>query len=191
LKKKDTARSYFYLTQGARGLHSIKDLTLYTVYPMGLFYSWKYLKVDANYFVYPKPVDAQIKPFRKTLEEILQARKAKDVLDFQDDFKDHRLFLPGENEHHVDWKVYARRGEKMVKTFESPAGVIQSFSLKSTTALPLEQGLSQISYWIKAATKKNEIFELILDNDVVSASQGAGHARACFRKLASFKSEAA
>ena len=190
LSKKDIARSYFYLTPQKRGVRKLGDLTLYTVYPMGLFYSWKYIKVDAEYFVYPKPVDAKLTAPKRTMEEILQASKAREPLDFQDDFKDHRLFLQGESEHHVDWKVYARTKEKMVKTFESPAGVVQSFNIRATRALPLEEGLSQISHWIRLASRQNQIFELVLDDEVVTASQGAGHARICYRKLASFESEA-
>lgn len=191
LSKRDSARSYFFLPVQKRGKYQLKDLTLYTVYPMGLFYSWKFVKADAEYYVYPKAVDARIRPAVKPIEELQQFTKSKGSLDFQEDFRDHRALFPGESEHHVDWKVFAKTKEKMVKTFESPAGAIQSFSLGKVRSLPLEAALSQLSYWIQNANRKNQVFELELSEETTAADQGVGHARHCLRKLASYRTEVA
>ena len=189
IEKRSLARSYLYLKEASRGLHELKDLTLYTVYPMGLFYSWKYVRADVSHFVYPKPVDAKLLPRQKSFEELLKTSKTHKQMELQDDFKEHKLYVSGESEHHIDWKVYARTREKLVKTFESPAGVVMSFDLSATRRiLPLEEALSQISFWIRKAIQKNEVFELILDEEGVSASQGVGHAKICFRRLAEYGS---
>jgi len=152
---------------------------------MGLFKAWKYSSQEAPYYVYPSPIDQSREPERMSMEEALRAANHSDNVEAKDDFKEHRSYQQGESSHHIDWKVYAKRKEFLVKTFESPEASVQSFNIHKISHLGIEKSLMQISYWILKASKEDKIFELILPGSVTSPGRGRSHMKRCLRSLAS------
>jgi len=161
------------------GIHHIRKIRVSTIYPFGMFYSCKTFKVDFQYVVYPKPSGS----FR--LPEPVQGSENYSLVSGQngDDFTQHREYVIGESQRHVDWKAYARGRPLLVKEFkdgEKSTCLLEYEATKGTN----EERLRQLSLWVNLCTTKNERFALYLKDQKIPSGSGRSHRNKCLRALA-------
>ena len=165
-----------------RGKYFTKRLEINCVYPVGLFYTWKYAQVDLEYFVYPKPVSILPLPLQFKSGEADGAKRAE--LSGGDDFKGHRLFNAGDSARHIDWKAYARGRPMLVKELNEgdPPDLILSWDLLSH--LKTEEKISQLTAWILEAFRTGLGFSLDLPGIGFQTGRGAAHTQKCLEWVA-------
>ena len=96
-----------------RGYLDAGRWTLFTYFPLGMFYAWAYFDTGQACLVYPKPADSSI-----PLENLFRPQFLDALLtDENADFRGHNLYQPGDNLKRLDWKAFARGRGKLVKDF--------------------------------------------------------------------------
>lgn len=170
-----------------RGCYQLGKLKLYTNYPVGLFESWMYLKFDKKYYIYPRPIDHVGDQYRLFGDEKDKIKGANLARQTDTDFREHRVYRPGEPYRHVDWKAFARSRDLLVKTFEGDSGVQKIFVYDDLKSLDPEKRLEQLSFWISESMKNEEGFQLVLPHFRSSMGDGVQHAKFCLRALAEFQ----
>ena len=68
LSPKALGQAQFSVPVTKRGVFPLHPLRLCTIFPLGLFYSWKRLDPQGEYFVYPRPRGSQALPPPRALE---------------------------------------------------------------------------------------------------------------------------
>ncbi len=166
-----------------RGAHSLPEIAVETFFPLGIFRAWKIFRPEGELLVYPKPQttrDLTERAFNQGDLE-LGMRRGPDG-----DFGELKSYLAGESYHQIAWKHYARTGKLYTKVHwgaEDRHYLIPWSADKKN----FEQGLKQMSAWIKRAVDENASFEMQTPNLVIAPGRGFDHARACWRALARAK----
>jgi uncharacterized protein (DUF58 family) len=100
-----------------RGVLRPGRLTLFTRYPLGLYYAWAYLELDMHCIVYPRPAPAGL-PLPPSSAN---AGEGSERGQGQEDFAGLRQYHRGDSPRHVAWKVAARDQGLFTKQFAGRA----------------------------------------------------------------------
>jgi len=174
------------LVKNARGVYMLPPLQLSSVYPIGLFRAWTTIKVESQFFVYPKREGTRGLDLGGIAKGSGNSRGGQ--MDTQhEDFREHKRYELGESHHHVDWKAFARSGNLLTKRYETSAPEHFVLDWKSVAHLGTEPGLSQMSQWIEELRKGNMSFEIRLPGVAIGGGHGWAHGQECLRELAKFK----
>lgn len=188
LPPQGAARLQLPFKTSRRGVFSLPNLVLETNYPIGLFRAWKTVRLDAEVFVYPALKGHRHLPLGRGYKESGETQKLSQGVSQEMDFKEHRPYREGESFRHIDWKIAARRGILLTKTFEGERDQILRFVYNSSqTGQEREDKLSQLAVWIHEAFKKGSSFELILPEKRLEAGADFYHYKASLRELARFE----
>lgn len=170
-----TVRLAFPTTR--RGKFPVPQLWVCSVRPVGLCFSWKVFAQTAVYFVYPaprgRPLDAKLEGGGKNEGE-------------RDDVSGHRPYNPGDMLSRMDWRVFARTGELVVRTLEEDGEEEVLLRWADTRFLEnTERRLEQLSLWMDQCVQAGRPFAL----DLGGAGNGLGSANlgACHEALAAFE----
>jgi len=166
-----------------RGRKKIKKIKLSSKYPFGLFYSWRIYSIEKDYYVYPKPEGNHQLPELTIRGEALQTKWGQQG----DDYTDHKKYVIGESQRHIDWKAYAKGRPLLVKVFNDGERSALEINLKEISG-DLESQLKQIVMWIEECESRKIVYSLKLENNFIHSSLGPQHRDSCFKLLAEFKS---
>ena len=172
---------YFPLPASHRGWLHTGRLTLYTVFPLGLFYTWSYLHFDTPCLIYAKPLDAAILPAGNATDGT-----GKHLVAGDDDFAGLRNYVAGDALPHIAWKAYARGLGLQVKQFASQESDELWLDLADAPDNDLEEKLSRLTRWVLDAESKGLRYGLRLSNHELAANCGTIHQDECLRRVALF-----
>ena len=167
-----------------RGLLRPGRLTLFTRYPLGLFYAWAYLQLDMQCLVYPRPAPPgmPLPPAASSAGAGIERGKG------QEDFSGLRQYHAGDSPRHIAWKVAARDQGLFTKQF---SGRAESELWLDWALLPsslgVEERLSQLSRWVLDAHGAGLSFGLRLPGTTVGMSAGEAQRERCLEALALFE----
>ena len=166
-----------------RGRHTFKQAKVSSVYPLGLFYAWMYLPIEAEVLVYPEPKGERHVPAGGGPDRV--GTNQQQALG-GDDYHGHRKYQTGDNYRHIDWKAAARGRPLMVKEFTS--GVPQTALLDwyALDGLETEARLSQLSAWVEEARLRRIDFGLRMPGHNISPGSGHQHSVRCLEILATY-----
>ena len=172
------------LPKQSRGRYVLKRVQISTVYPLGLFRSWKNVDLNQEYFVLPRPQGEQdISVASVDYGGGLTAARWSGG--FQGaDFREHRNFQSGDSFQHVDWKAYARNRPLLVKQFEGDLQRAYRFQMPAGRGEAVERALSQIAIWILGAETEGAAYELRQVGRTSTMNSGFHHCQTCLRQLA-------
>jgi uncharacterized protein (DUF58 family) len=182
---RDTRKAVVTLSGRSRGKYTLETLNVSTNYPLGLFRSWKRMRLDKVFYVFPKPegyddINKNAMPIQGSVSQQVTVGSQHGT-----DFREHRSFQSGDNYRHVDWKAYARKRPLLVKHFEGEALPMYLFRVKAQSGAAMERELSQISKWIMAANLDSAMYALDVGHGLEFGS-GIEHCRQCLRALATY-----
>lgn len=171
-----------------RGILALGRFTLFTRYPLGLFYAWSTLELDCHCLVYPRP-DGSPSPIPDDRREV------GDAVEFgigRDDFAGLRAYHSGDSLRHVAWKAVARGQGLLVKEFSGRAGKELWLDWDDLPVeLDPEARLSRLARWVLDASASGRAYGLRLPSRVVAPGGGPGHRERCLEALALFNIDAA
>lgn len=176
-----TSEVYFPLQTSHRGWLQTGRLTLYTVFPLGLFYTWSYLHFDTRCLVYARPLNEAMLPAGNTPDGTGKRSVAGD-----DDFAGLRNYVAGDALPHIAWKAYARGLELQVKQFATQVGEELWLDLADAPDIELEEKLSRLTRWVLDAESNGLRYGLRLAGNELPASNGTAHQDECLRRIALF-----
>jgi uncharacterized protein (DUF58 family) len=173
-------QTLYSLTQH-RGWHPLATVTVFSTYPLGLFYAWSPLRFNVNALVYPKPALLEL-PFPDApSDDGEQGTQLKGA----DDFYGLHEYQAGDSIKHIHWKAFAK-GQGLYSKQYSGSHIASEVWLHYDTAAGYntEQRLSQLCRWVIDAERAEIRYGLVLPNLKLMPSCGAVHYRQCLEALA-------
>jgi uncharacterized protein (DUF58 family) len=169
-----------------RGLLRPGRLTLFTRYPLGLYYAWAYLELDMQCVVYPRPADPALPLPRATASVGAGAEHGSG----QEDFAGLRQYHVGDSPRHVAWKAAARDQGLLTKLF---SGRADSELWLDWARLPpqmgVEERLSHLTRWVMDAHGAGLAYGLRLPGETVDMASGEAQRERCLEALALYDHE--
>ena len=171
----------FPIATTKRGWLETGRLTLYTEYPLGLFYAWSYLHFDTRCLVYPKPLSNAPLPFGDSA-----GGKGKRSITGDDDFAGLRTYIAGDALPRISWKAYARERGLQVKQFSTPVGEELWLDLSDATDRTVDEKLSRMARWVLDAEEQGLRYGLRLPGSELPPDTGKAQRDECLRRIALF-----
>ena len=178
------ARVILRFSAPARGEHEIGRLCLASVYPLGFLHAWRRVTVPQRYLVYPKPAGDPNLPLGSSRST---QNRPRPELGEGDDFAGVRAYVPGESQHHIDWKAVARGQPLMTKQFAAEVDGLLYLDFAAVRFSDPEERLSQLALWVIEAERARHPYGLRLPTAAIAPSLGERHFHRCLRTLALFK----
>ena len=171
----------FPLQATHRGWLQPGRLTLYTEFPLGLFYCWSYLHFDTRCIVYPKPLRAAPLPFGSSPDGAGKRSIAGD-----EDFSGLRRYTAGDALPRIDWNAYARERGLQVKQFSTPLGEELWLDFSEAPDRNEEEKLARMTRWVLDAEAQGLRYGLRMPDGGLSSGNGLAHRDDCLRRIALF-----
>jgi len=190
LKPRTQSALPIFIESNQRGKYKIEHLLLYTTFPLALFRSWKRVTLNTSFYVYPRPFGPSLAEARLKIHPIEEGEEQLDhhmqkESSSSDEFKEHRNFTEGDSYKFVDWKVYARREVKLIKTFHSDQGFGLEISIDQCPQHDHEDRLSQLVKWVLESHQENYTWSLTTNhNRPLPMAKGEEHLRKALELLA-------
>lgn len=171
----------FALPANRRGWLQTGRLTLYSEFPLGLFYAWSYLHFDTRCLVYPKPLEDAPLPFGSSPDGMGKRNVAGD-----EDFAGLRKYTPGDALPRIAWKAYAHERGLQVKQFSTPLGEELWLDYADARDYSEEEKLSRMARWVLDAETQGLRYGLRLPDGELPSNNGSAHREECLRRIALF-----
>ena len=171
----------FPIAATKRGWLETGRLTLYTEFPLGLFYAWSYLHFDTRCLVYPKPMSDAPLPFGDS-----PGGTGKRSIPGDDDFTGLRTYVAGDALPRISWKAYARERGLQVKQFSTPVGEELWLDYSDAPDRTEEEKLSRMARWVLDAEAQGLRYGMRLPDSELPANNGKAHRDECLRRIALF-----
>jgi uncharacterized protein (DUF58 family) len=164
-----------------RGWMDSGRLTLYTRYPLGLFYAWTYIHFDVRCLVYPKPAAPQPLPATSVRDGTGKVMAAGD-----EDFSGLRNYVAGDALPRIAWKALAREQGLQVKQFSAPQGHSLWLDWSQLPNIAQERKLELLTRWVLDADAQGLLYGLRLPDSEIAPQHNPAHRTECLRRLALF-----
>ncbi|AWL11513.1 hypothetical protein HMF8227_01024 [Saliniradius amylolyticus] len=169
-----------YETQ-RRGQLLLPRITLFSLYPLGLFRCWSHLKFPGHTMVYPQ-IGHQFVGEEQPSDNT--ASGAHEGSTGHEDFQSLQPYRPGDPLHQIAWKQVAKGHELMRKSFSDPRGQVTWLQLRPGSPDTLEQRLSDLCYSALSLDRHNQRFGLRLGKQAIAPDSGPRHLHHCLTLLA-------
>ena len=166
-----------------RGVLRAGRFTLFTRYPMGLFFAWSPVELEATCLVYPRPDDAPLPRLapRAQLGDVSQAGAG------DDDFSGLKSYQPGDSPRRIAWKASVRGETLLTKQFAGQAAHEMWLDWNDLPAhFGVEARLSRLTSWVLQADRSGILFGLRLPACRFAPAAGEQHRLRCLEALARF-----
>ncbi len=168
-----------------RGRYFINRLELSSHFPLGLFYTWKLLEIEKEFWVYPALLGKLPLPLAQVTEEgkdLILASSATQG----DEFRGHRDYRFGDSARHIDWKAFARGRPMLIKEINE-GGKIEialDWRMLSKFELTDEERVSQLALWVTEAFSRSIPFQLLLPGQLPLQCRSESQLHLCLQSLA-------
>lgn len=140
-----------------------------------LFYVWTHRKTSINFHVYPKKLITinKVRPFN----EFVNSDNGQ--------FREHKAYQVGEHASRIDWKVFARSEQLLVKNFEDDVSQSLLIDVDSEDG-DLEERLSKAAFRMTEANRKSLSWALKAGNSQLPLSKGPTHLKMSMEVLSEY-----
>ena len=166
----------------SRGWQKIGTVTLYSLFPLGLFRAWSPIKVDEHVLVYPRPTDNHL-PFPNSNQPTPE--NEQDIKG-DDDFTGFRQYTPGDSVKRIYWKALAKEQGLHTKEYNGDQTSIVWLDWSRTPGGSIEDRLSQMCRWVLDAEQSGSSYGIRLPSKKLNPASGEVHRARCLKTLALF-----
>jgi uncharacterized protein (DUF58 family) len=186
VRARTTTAAIAHVPAARRGVLKPGRLTVFTRFPLGLYYSWAYLELDMQCIVYPRPAFPALPLPPADLSAGAGAEHGRG----QEDFSGLRPYHVGDSPRHIAWKAAARDQGLLTKVFTGRAETELWFELEQLPPqLGVEERLSHLARWVLDAHAAGLTYGLRLPGKTVEMAAGAAQRDRCLEALALFDSD--
>jgi len=169
------------LSTTRRGRLAIPSIWISSVRPTGLFFAWKIFPQKGEVVVYPAPRGIPLDIRSETDGGTHGTTKISG-----DDVSGHRPYIPGDTLSRLDWRIFAKTGNLLVRTLEGGGRGGVALRWDDTRPLPdVEARLGQLSFWIDQCVRESRPF--VLDLGEPQTALDSGSPTRCREALADFR----
>ena len=166
-----------------RGRLTPGRIRISSTFPSGLLRAWSYFDSDQTCIVYPRPAGIRQLPDCSdyTLEEQTGIKTGTD------DFTGFKTYRPGDSIRNIDWKVYARGQELLVKRFSGRGSDKLLLKWDQCAHIKDVEGrLSQLCLWVIEADQQGFYYGIEIPSVKSGIDYGEAHKHKCLRALAEY-----
>jgi uncharacterized protein (DUF58 family) len=161
-------------------------LTLFTRFPLGLYYAWSYLEFDTHCLVYPRPAPPGLPLPPAASGAGTGAHYGRGL----EDFAGLRPYHPGDSPRHIAWKAAARGQGLLTKQFSGRADTELWLDWRHLPVhMDVEDKLSRLTRWVIEAHALGTTFGLRIPGRTIALGSGDVQRTRCLEALALFGSE--
>lgn len=164
-----------------RGWQRLPDIPLRTVYPLGLFRAWSWIRPRRHVLIYPAPARDYPPLPRHALGHGSRSRIGEG-----DEFHGIRGFRPGDPLNQIAWRSSARHGELMTRQMEQPYSEEIVLDWQRVPETDVEARLSVLCAWVLSAERQHLRYGLRLPGTELPVAEGPAHRDRCLRRLATY-----
>ncbi len=183
LPKRATMELNITLPAPERGHLRLKNVSIHSRYPLGLFHAWTYADPDMTCLVYPQPAGQGEPPSNLAYNRSDSGERGVGA----DDFVGLRGFRYGDSPRHIDWKALARERGLYSKIFGGDRSEQISLDWDLLEDADPEVRLSQLCRFILLADERRLAYDLKLPGIQIPASLDESHKHHCLASLALFR----
>jgi uncharacterized protein (DUF58 family) len=165
-----------------RGRLALPEISLHTVYPLGLFQAWSYARLEMNCLVYPKPAASGEPPTEACYTRSEDGDRGVGA----DDFVGLRGYRHGDSPRQIDWKALARERGLMSKQFGGDRTERIELDWDLLPPVDPEQRLSLLCRFVLQAEARALSYGLRLPGSEIPPGQGEAHKLRCLAALATY-----
>lgn len=170
-----------------RGKLSIPDIILTSHYPIGILFSWtKAFFAPADCIVYPQAQNLLSAPDLVSSKEGDANNKQQLNLKGSDEFSTLKPYETSDRLRDIHWPSLAKNQQLVSKQFTGTVTKTLAFNWEQVTSLTLEEKLSQLTYWICEADKKQQKYQLSIPGFTSPFDSGSTHSHQCLSALATW-----
>ena len=167
-----------------RGVLRPGRLTLFTRFPLGLYYAWSYLELEMRCLVYPRPAQ----PGLPLPPAAVSAGAGAEHGRGQEDFSGLRQYHVGDSPRHIAWKAAARDQGLLTKQFSGHADTELWLDwAQMPVQLGVEERLSHLARWVLDAHVAGISYGLRIPGKTVELAAGEAQRDICLGALALFE----
>jgi len=168
-----------------RGRLRLPEVSLHTVYPLGLFHAWCYARLEMVCLVYPRPAANGEPPSEACYSRSEDGDRGIGA----DDFIGLRNYRYGDSPRRIDWKAFARHRGLLSKQFGGDRSERIELDWDLLPEIDTEQRLSLLCRFILQAESQSLTYGLRLPETAIAPGQGELHKQRCLTALALFNSD--
>lgn len=165
-----------------RGRLVLPEISLQTVYPLGLFHAWSYARLEMSCLVYPRPATDGDPPTEACYTRSEDGDRGVGA----DDFVGLRGYRHGDSPRQIDWKALARERGLLSKQFGGDRTERIELDWELLPPLDTEQRLSLLCRFVLQAEARAHSYGLRLPGCEIPPGQGERHKQRCLAALANF-----
>ncbi|MFP3980713.1 MAG: DUF58 domain-containing protein [Desulfobacterales bacterium] len=165
-----------------RGVFRPGPVTVYTRFPLGLFYTWATLRMELSCVVYPRPLAGPFQVHESTAEGA--ETEGAGILDGADDFMGMKTYQPGDPVRRISWKAFSRGQGLFTKEFGGLGRSVIIFDYNAVNSDDPEKKLSRLCDLINKAARTNTEYGLRLPEIFIPPGRGEQHKHQCLKALA-------
>jgi uncharacterized protein (DUF58 family) len=166
-----------------RGVLRAGRFTLFTPYPIGLFFAWSPVELEASCLVYPRPDDAPLPPPARHAQLGALAPAATG----DEDFSGLKPYQPGDSPRRIAWKASVRGETLLTKQFAGQAADEMWLDWADLPAhFGVEARLSRLASWVLQADRSGASYGLRLPGRRFDPAAGEKQRQRCLEALARF-----
>ena len=168
------------LSTQRRGWLDPGRLTVFTEFPLGLFYAWSYVDLDQPLLVYPTPASKAALPAPSATSG---AAGSHQDTQGDDDFSGLRAYQQGDSPRRVDWKSSAREQGLLTKQFLGTAHAMLWLDWHQLPGRDAEHKISLLTRQVLDAQHQGLTYGLRLPGKDIPPGSGERHAMLCLEAL--------
>ncbi|MCF8028308.1 MAG: DUF58 domain-containing protein [Desulfobacteraceae bacterium] len=170
------------VTTRERGIFRPGPVTVYTRFPLGLFYTWCTLRMELSCVVYPKPLAGPFQVHEGTADGA--KTEGSGILEGTDDFMGMKTYQPGDPVRRISWKAFSRGQGLFTKEFGGRGQTILIFDYNAIKSDDTEKKLSRLCDLVTKAARTNIEYGLRLPETFIPPGRGEQHKHQCLKALA-------
>lgn len=164
-----------------RGVLKTPRFKVHSRYPLGLYTSWSWVRLEFPGVVYPRP---EFVPFIPAQGLSDQEYDQENRIKGNDEFVGLRDYQKGDPIKHIAWKYLAKGKGMLTKEYDSQPQSTEWLDWASLAGLDQETRLSRLCGWILQAEKEGKRYGLKTPAIEIAPASGDQHREKCLRHLA-------
>lgn len=151
------------------GVYHFEKIRVSSVFPFGIFYTWKIFGSKQEVKVYPEPLGKS----EMDADLFFGDSRHHQTGVGGEDYSEHKKYEHGEPVQHVDWKAFARGRGMMTKKFKD--GDSQNFQFY-ISEISNKTELQQLSKWVLRCSDERLSFCIVKQGErLLPMGTGKGH----------------
>jgi uncharacterized protein (DUF58 family) len=164
-----------------RGYLKTRRFKVHSRYPLGLYTSWSWVRLQFPGVVYPKP---EFVPFIPAAGITDEQQEQETRVKGNDEFVGLRDYQKGDPIKHIAWKYLAKGKGLLTKEYDSQPQSTEWLDWSSLSGLDQETRLSRLCGWVLQAEKEGKRYGLKTPAIEIPPATGDQHREKCLRHLA-------